>query len=212
MNGGSIMEKTKRKEKEFQLRRADILDEAEKIFAAKGFHSTTMAEIARASGFAIGTLYQYFNGKENLYGTMVSEKLDRMYAEIRVAVAGGTTVMEKLEALVNSHFNYVENNLDYWKILIRAESITLSDEDTSLKEKIISCYLSHIHFVEKIIKEGIRTKFFKPIDPFSMACALNGIMSSFKFIFIMKPRPGSLKGRVSGVLDIFLKGVKNNAV
>jgi|GEM_PF-5216171 len=37
-------------------------------------------------------------------------------------------------------------------------------------------------------------------------------MSSFKFIYIMKPRPGSLKGRVPGVLDIFLKGVKKNAV
>jgi AcrR family transcriptional regulator len=212
MNGGSTVEKNKRKEKEFQLRRSEILDEAEKIFAAKGFHSTTMAEIARASGFAIGTLYQFFKGKENLYGTMVSEKLDRMYAEIREAVNGRKTVMEKLGALVSSHFNFVENNLDYWKIIIRAESITLSDEDTSLKEKIITCYLSHVHFVEKIMKEGIRTKVLKNIDPFSMACALNGIMSSFKFIFIMKPKPGSLKGRVSGVLDIFLKGVKKNAL
>ena len=206
------MEKTKRKEKEFQLRRAEILDEAEKIFAAKGFHSTTMAEIARTSGFAIGTLYQFFKGKENLYGTMVSEKLDRMYAEIREAVAGGKTVMEKLEALVSSHFNFVENNADYWKILIRAESITLLDEDTSLKEKIITCYLSHVHFVEKIMKEGIRTKVLKTIDPFSMACALNGIMTTFKFIYIMKQRRGSLSGKASSVLEIFLKGVKKNAV
>ncbi|MGA2333239.1 MAG: TetR family transcriptional regulator, partial [Syntrophales bacterium] len=46
------MEKSKRKEMEFQLRRTEILSQAEKIFAAKGFHNTTMAEIASASGFA----------------------------------------------------------------------------------------------------------------------------------------------------------------
>jgi len=206
------MEKTKRKEREFQLRRSDILEEAEKIFAARGYHNTTMAEIARASGFSIGTLYQFFDGKENLYGTMVSEKLDRMYAGIREAVAGKETVGEKLEALVGSHFDFVEKNVDYWKVLIRAESITLSGETTSLKEKILSHYLRHIHFVEKIIKEGIRIQFFKSIDSFSLACSLNGIMSSFKFIFIMKPKPGSLTGRASDVLDIYLKGVKKNAV
>lgn len=205
------MEKTQRKKREFRLRRTDILDEAEKIFAAKGYHSTTMAEIARASGFASGTLYQFFKGKESLYGTMVSEKLDRMYGEIRTAVSGGRTVMEKLEALVRSHFNFVENNVDYWKILIRTESITLLEEDTSLKEKILTCYIRHIHFVEKIMREGIRTKFFKPVDPFSMACALNGIMTTFKFIFIMKPKRGTLNSRAARVLDIFLKGVKNHA-
>ena len=59
------MEKSKRKEMEFQLRRTEILSQAEKIFAAKGFHNATMAEIASASGFATGTLYQFFEGKEN---------------------------------------------------------------------------------------------------------------------------------------------------
>ena len=61
------MVKAKRKEREFNLRRAEILEQAEKIFAAKGFHNTTVAEIAGASGFAVGTLYQFFESKEQLY-------------------------------------------------------------------------------------------------------------------------------------------------
>ncbi|MGZ6223492.1 MAG: helix-turn-helix domain-containing protein, partial [Syntrophales bacterium] len=65
------MEKSKRKEMEFQLRRTEIISQAERIFAAKGFHNTTMAEIANASGFATGTLYQFFEGKEALYNVMV---------------------------------------------------------------------------------------------------------------------------------------------
>ena len=48
------MEKLKRKEREFNMRRAEILKKAETVFAAKGFHNVTMAEIAKASGFSIG--------------------------------------------------------------------------------------------------------------------------------------------------------------
>ncbi len=66
------MERLKRKEREFKFRRAEILDEAEKIFVLKGFHETTMAEIARSAGFATGSLYQFFEGKEDLYATMMT--------------------------------------------------------------------------------------------------------------------------------------------
>ena len=80
------MEKAKRKEREFNLRRTEILEAAVKVFAAKGFHNATVAEIAAASGFAIGTLYQFFESKEQLYTAMLTEKLAMMYAGIRAAV------------------------------------------------------------------------------------------------------------------------------
>ena len=79
------MERLERKKREFNMRRAEILKQAEKVFATKGFHNVTMAEIASASGFSVGSLYQFFEGKENLYTTMISEKLDLMYADIRKA-------------------------------------------------------------------------------------------------------------------------------
>jgi AcrR family transcriptional regulator len=50
------MIKAERKEREFNLRRAEILEQAQRIFASKGFHNTSVAEIAGASGFAVGTL------------------------------------------------------------------------------------------------------------------------------------------------------------
>ena len=67
------MEKAKRKEREFNLRRTEILEAAVKVFAAKGFHSASVAEIAAASGFAIGTLYQIFESKEQIYTAMLTD-------------------------------------------------------------------------------------------------------------------------------------------
>ena len=57
------MERLERKEREFNMRRAEILKQAEKVFATKGFHNVTVAEIASASGFSIGSLYQFLKAK-----------------------------------------------------------------------------------------------------------------------------------------------------
>ena len=113
------MDKAERKEREFNLRRAEILEQAEKIFAAKGFHNTTVAEIAGASGFAVGTLYQFFESKEQLYTAMLTEKLNMMYSDVRESVAMEEDTVRKIECLVASQFRFVENNAEFCSIFIR---------------------------------------------------------------------------------------------
>src|SRR5918911_882434 len=48
------------------LRRAQILDAATKVFAQRGFHRTTIRDVARAAGIADGTIYNYFENKTAL--------------------------------------------------------------------------------------------------------------------------------------------------
>ena len=201
------MEKSKRKEMEFQLRRSEILSEAEKIFSAKGFYNTTMAEIADSSGFAIGTLYQYFEGKENLYTVMVGEKLDRMYKEIRDAVNGVDNTRDKIETLVRSPFRFVENNVDFCNLFIRGEGATLTKGEMVLREKIIAEYLNHIGYVEYIMRWGIQTKTLKNMEPRMMAYVLLGIIRSFIYNWMLDHKNTLLSDKVDCVLDIFLRGV-----
>jgi AcrR family transcriptional regulator len=201
------MEKSKRKEMEFQLRRTEILSQAEKIFAAKGFHNTTMAEIASASGFATGTLYQFFEGKETLYNVMVSEKIDRMYSEIRNSVSREEKPTDKIEKLVESHFHFVENNVDFCDLLIRGEGLTLSDKGTILRDKLIADYFNHIGFVEGIMRFGMETRTLKSGEPRMMAYTLLGIIRSFFYYWMLTNQDAPLSDKVSCVSDIFLKGV-----
>jgi len=108
----------RRREREFRFRRSEILDAAEKLFSARGFHGTTMAEIAASSGFSIGGLYQFFSGKEQLYSTMVEEKVRLMYDGIMGAVDREESVEDKIRALVIAHFAYVEHHVDFYRLLI----------------------------------------------------------------------------------------------
>jgi AcrR family transcriptional regulator len=202
------MEKFKRKEIEFQHRKAEILNEAEKIFASKGFHNATMAGIANASGFAIGTLYQFFEGKENLFTTMVPEKLDRMYSEIRESVNGQDSIANKIRKLVESQFHFVENNIDFCDLLIRGEGSTIADGGTILRDNLIREYFKHVSFVEDIMRLGTETKALKAMEARMMAYSLLGIMRSFIYYWLLTERDTLLTDKADCVLDIFLKGVE----
>lgn len=62
-----------RRARRIAQRRAQILEAAEAIFAAKGYHRATTREIASAADVSEGTLYNYFTSKRDLFvGLMVS--------------------------------------------------------------------------------------------------------------------------------------------
>jgi AcrR family transcriptional regulator len=205
------MEKEKRKEREFNLRRMEILEAAVKVFAAKGFYTATVAEIAAASGFAIGTLYQFFDSKEQLYTAMLTENLGMMYAGIRKAMEEEAGIVRKIELLVASHFRYVEENAEFCSIFVRGDYLSLSEGSAELRKRIRSDYALHVSFIEEVMRDGIRTGILKKMDPPLMATALMGIVSSYASKWLAVAEEGSLKSKVPFVLDIFLGGVRKDA-
>jgi len=198
--------KKQRKEKEFQFRRAEILAQAEKLFAAKGFHETTMAEIAGASGFSIGSLYHFFSGKEQLYSVMVMEKVRLMYDEIMGSVSREETIEGKIRALVITHFAYVEHQIDFYRLLVGHESGLRSEGLKKLRERILEEHRKHVGWIEELLREGIVQQVIRALDTKSLANALMGIIAYFKFAWIMSPAGTSLSGKVEDVLDLFLRG------
>ena len=205
------MEKAKRKEREFNLRRTEVLEAAVKVFAAKGFHAATVAEIAAASGFAIGTLYQIFESKEQLYTAMLTEKLAMMYAGIRAAVEEEADCVRKIELLVASHFRYVEENAEFCSIFVRGDYLSLSEGDAEVRERMRSDYDLYVSFIEDVMRDGIRTGILKKIDPSLMAAALTGIVNSYASKWLAVAQGDSLKSKVPFVRDIFLEGVRKDA-
>ena len=73
--------------KEAEERKNEILDAAERLFAAKGFDGTSTGEILEAVGIARGTLYYHFKSKEEILDAMVSRMTLRLVEQAEVVVA-----------------------------------------------------------------------------------------------------------------------------
>jgi AcrR family transcriptional regulator len=204
------MEKAERKEREFHLRREEILREAEGVFAAKGFYKATVMEIAEASGFAVGTIYQYFGSKEELFSSLVTEKLEILYKGIKGAVTGKDNALEKIRALIEANFLFVENNVSFCNIFIRRGSATLAEGTTDLREKMIADYIEHVDFIEDVIAEGVRSGILKQFDQRLMAFVLAGMINSFVLSWMRTLERGSLCELTDTLLAMFLEGAKTS--
>src|ERR1700752_2804202 len=99
-------------------KRARILDAAIKTFAERGFHSATVAEIARAAGVADGTIYLYFKGKDDLLLRLFDEKMTELLAEAKRAVAQEPTAPGKRRRFIQLHLRMVERNPELAAVLI----------------------------------------------------------------------------------------------
>ncbi len=202
------MERLERKEREFNLRRAEIIKQAEKVFATKGFHNVTMAEIAGASGFSIGSLYQFFEGKENLYTTMISEKLDLMYAEIKKRTKATKDITGKIETLIDAHLQFIEKNTDFCRLFIKGENAALSEAMASLRQKLIHDYFKHITLIENLLKEGIKKGVLRALPPHDMASALFHLIRASSIEWMLVSSKESLSSKKGFIMDIFLNGVR----
>lgn len=73
----------------FDARRREILVAAHRCFARRGFHETTMQEIADEAGLSAGALYRYFNGKEDLVQALAAWGQEQKATALAMLVPGG---------------------------------------------------------------------------------------------------------------------------
>jgi AcrR family transcriptional regulator len=71
-----------RRDRRVAARRAQILQAAETVFAAKGYHGATTREIARAADVSEGTLYNYFASKRDLFSGLMISRADALIESI----------------------------------------------------------------------------------------------------------------------------------
>jgi AcrR family transcriptional regulator len=202
------MEKEQRKEREFNMRRAAILAEAEKIFSARGYHNVTVAEIANASGFSTGALYQFFKSKEDLYTSMIIEKMTMMYAAIEQSVKSAKDLNGRLAALVCAQLQFIEENVDFCWIFLRGENELSPQTMYSMHERLRVDYFNHLSFIENILTVGIKNGALRNLPAHEIAIALSHLIRAASIDWMILRPKDTLVSKKEMILDIFLNGVK----
>ncbi len=202
------VEKASRKEREYQVRREEILKAAEKVFAQNGFYNSTVAEIAKESEFAIGTLYQFFTNKEELYYTMMIEKFDLLYKTLQVKVKENNTCLEKLSCLVEEVLSFIEQHVDFFKIFTWELNVLNSNMNNQLKDQLIEKHFTYIQLISDVIQEGFKEGVLRQGNAEDLSTALVGMMNIFSFNWIYNRQQEPLTSKVNTIVNLFLDGAK----
>ncbi len=201
-------EKISRKEREYLAHREEILSAAEKVFAAKGFFPTTMSDIAREAEFGTGTLYKYFKSKEELYFTLIDEKVEEINLLVNAELSQKTSAVERIKKVLELQFEFIERNRDFFRIYISERNRfewTVKDElGKGLHEKMVT----YISVLAEVMRQGIKGGEFRSMNPMDLAHALVGIFNSFVFEWLISRENYPLISKLDTVLEIFLGGVQ----
>ena len=103
-------------------RRDEIMAAAKEVFARKGFHATTIADIAKHAGLAYGSIYWYFDSKDELFHALMAVEESALRAHIAAALgalAEHALGEAPFRAAVRATFEFFEADKATVKLLFR---------------------------------------------------------------------------------------------
>lgn len=110
------MPRTKEQVEKIRRKRVrQIMDASLNVFAHKGFHSATIADIAHQAGIAKGLIYNYFTSKEELLYQLIWDGFNNLIEKFDENHDGVLTQAE-MELFINDMFRKIVENRAYWKL------------------------------------------------------------------------------------------------
>ncbi|WP_043930093.1 TetR/AcrR family transcriptional regulator [Bacillus sp. EB01] len=106
-------------------RRSQMIRGAVALFKQKGFHRTTTREIARASGFSIGTLYEYIRTKEDVLYLVCDSIYDQVATQLMKDLNNKGNTLESLKQGIADYFRIMDDMQDEVLVMYQeAKSLT----------------------------------------------------------------------------------------
>ena len=94
-----------------------LLAQAARVFAEKGYHSTSMRDLAAASGMSLAGMYYYVDGKEELLALIQERCFTLVLEGARRAVGAATDPQERLQAFIRHHVSFFAQHMAEMKVL-----------------------------------------------------------------------------------------------
>lgn len=131
--------------------RDEIMTAAKKVFARNGFHATTIADIAKEANLADGSVYQYFDSKDDLFDALMSAEEYALRTHVAVALAStgkrSDKSWEPFRATVQATLEFFEADKAGTRLLLR-DAYALGDRFekhlSSIYERFIDDIDSHM--------------------------------------------------------------------
>lgn len=181
-----------------------ILTTSQKLFSRFGLNKTTVDEIAKLAHIAKGTIYHYFQSKEEIFEEVIEKESMFLQNEIKKSVDAVQIPQEKLRAFVLTRFKCIKELVNYY---------------SALKEE----YLSHYTFIEKarkrnldyeikmvgdILEEGNKSNTFAIEDINLTALAIVTALKGLEYPWSIETPLHDIEKSINILLAVLFKGIE----
>jgi AcrR family transcriptional regulator len=184
------------------MTRDEILIAAAQIFSQKGFHATSMQDIALAVNLQKASLYHHISSKQEILVEVLDRALDLLIFNMEEVMNRALPPDEMLRQAMQVYLTTILENRDLSAVLLL--------EHRSLEPDLHSRHVPRRDRFERLwrdlIQRGIDGGFFRPVEPAMSVRALLGVMNWS--ITWYRPDGTLLPATIADIIaDLFLSGL-----
>jgi len=118
-----------RRERRKILTRADLLLAGRKLFSDKGLYESRIEDLTNSAGIAKGTLYQYFDGRDDLILAVVADGYQELRRHVEARLRGARSLEDAVRRQVEAHLTFFEQNRDLMGIFHQVRGLLKFDQE-----------------------------------------------------------------------------------
>jgi AcrR family transcriptional regulator len=196
--------------KDPMVRMTEILDAAEELFYAKGYHETQISDIVKSISVAQGTFYYYFKSKDEILEALINRRVSEFSRDLEMLVGSATlNPLQKLEEIIQTMLTAIhfKDGL-LFDFLYDDRTLHLMDKLAQQGMKVLA------PFWRKIIEEGVQQKIFQIDYPILAVNFVNNVLSTmFQAIYERLPQDQiQAHGSMTAVLIDRILGLPEGSV
>ncbi|MBI4963651.1 MAG: SDR family oxidoreductase [Desulfomonile tiedjei] len=186
-----------------EKRREQILLAAIKLFAKKGFHKTTLRNLAEETGLSQGNIYDYVGSKEDIFFLIHQFSASSAMEAMKQVVEQAAEPLEKLRRMIRAEFNTMDKLADAIMLIYQEGHILKKPLLRSLLKK----ERAHLEAFESIIDQCVKTKVLRECN----ARVVANLIKSMVDAWVLKR--WDLRGHASAldvektILDLLFRGL-----
>ncbi len=183
-----------------------IIEAATKVFAKNGFYQSKISEIAKEAKVADGTIYIYFENKDDILISLFEEQMKAVIDNMEVQISGIDDPAKKLERFAATHLGLIEKNQDMAEII----QVELRQSNKFMKEYKNEKFIQYLNIIEDIISEGQKRGIFKEdVIPKVAKRAFFGALDEVSRFWVLSTRRQyDIRTVAKQISEYFLNGIR----
>ncbi|PTX59318.1 TetR family transcriptional regulator [Melghirimyces profundicolus] len=182
-----------------------IIDAAIRVIAQYGYHQAQVSKIAREANVADGTIYLYFENKDDVLISLFNEKMGAFISDVEKTLSEVPSPVDQLRELIRLHFEYLE--ADHQLAIVT--QIELRQSNPVVRKEIGLILKRYLKVIDRVIQAGVEQGVFREdFDVITARRMIFGTIDETVTSWIMKDCKYSLMDQVNPILDLFLKGFR----
>lgn len=185
-----------------EFRKQSICDAAMRVVARKGVKNVTVQDIADEAGVAKGTIYIYFQSRDEILGRAMDSAVEQLLGKLANACQGCRSFRDILEQRVRTQLEHFEENRDFFRMYL-----AMSEPLGEKRLRKHATYRTFLAQLEELLREAIERREIRDASVERLAVAISSVVRDIVLHRIIEREPPPLDDDVHFAVDFIMRGI-----